>query len=55
MNDKLVSLELLVSHHPWAVTLFVLAGLTAFVLFLRRIIYQENALADEKDRKVRLD
>ena len=55
MNDKLVSLELLVSHHPWAVTLFVIASLTAFVVFLRRIIYQESALADEMNRKARLD
>ena len=55
MNQKLNIIEHVVSNHPWRVTLVVLATLGCLIVYLRRIIYRESALADEMNRKARLD
>ncbi|THG93397.1 hypothetical protein EW026_g7827 [Hermanssonia centrifuga] len=55
LNDKLVAIESLVSHHPWGVTSFILAAVVCIVLFLKRLMSEEYTLADELARKARLD
>ena len=56
LNSKLMVLESIVSHHPWGVTFLVIGTLGVLILFLRRAIYRETAIADEMAaRKARLD
>ena len=50
-----VSIEGAVSAHPWRVTFFVVAILAAFGLFIRRLLREESAYADELAHKARLD
>ncbi|KAJ3525527.1 hypothetical protein NM688_g8390 [Phlebia brevispora] len=55
LNDKLVVVEQTVSHHPWGVTLVVIGTLGGLALWLRRMMREESALADDLNRKARLD
>ena len=55
INNKLVGVEHFVSAHPWGITFFVISGVVVLALFIRRIIREENALADDYSRKARLD
>ncbi|KAI0765574.1 thioredoxin-domain-containing protein [Irpex lacteus] len=55
INDRLVWVEHVVSYHPWATSIFVIGGLIALFIFLRRVLSQEAEYADELARKVRRD
>lgn len=55
LNNRLVGIEHFVSNHPWGISFFVIAGIAVVVFFIRRIIAEEGALADDMARKARLD